>query len=118
LFGFLRANPHFLTGITFILMQDQIPLTRSNLLALSRCRSTRPCSMRWNRQLLITAKSNGFAAGLISGSARLMNGMTVPVVFPDLRGMYMWRAAQLLEAAVTFMLALHRLQPTKRSWSF
>jgi cyanobactin maturation PatA/PatG family protease len=36
--------------------------------------------------------------GLISGSTRLMNGMSVPVVFPDLRGIYKWRSADLIQA--------------------
>jgi len=36
--------------------------------------------------------------GYVSGSTRLMNGMTVPVVFPDLRGMYKWKSAELIEA--------------------
>jgi cyanobactin maturation PatA/PatG family protease len=37
--------------------------------------------------------------GLISGTTRLMNGMTVPIVFPDLRGMYKWRSEHLIAGA-------------------
>ena len=36
---------------------------------------------------------------MISGSTRLLNGMTVPVVYPDLRGMYKWRSHELIAAA-------------------
>jgi cyanobactin maturation PatA/PatG family protease len=36
--------------------------------------------------------------GFITGSTRLWNGMTVPVVTPDLRGIYTWRSATLIEA--------------------
>ena len=32
-------------------------------------------------------------------SARLLNGMTVPVVYPDLRGMYRWQSQELIAAA-------------------
>ncbi len=37
-------------------------------------------------------------AGVISGSTRLINGMTVPVVYPDLRGMYKWKSQDLIDA--------------------
>ena len=37
--------------------------------------------------------------GLIAGSTRLFNGMTVPVVYPDLRGMYRWQSKHLIDAA-------------------
>jgi cyanobactin maturation PatA/PatG family protease len=35
--------------------------------------------------------------GIIGGSTRLWNGMTVPVVYPDLRGMYKWRSSTLIQ---------------------
>lgn len=37
--------------------------------------------------------------GYISGNARLSNGQVVPVIWPDLRGMYSWNIATLVEAA-------------------
>jgi cyanobactin maturation PatA/PatG family protease len=37
--------------------------------------------------------------GIISGSTRLLNGMTVPVIFPDLRGMYKWQSHDLIKWA-------------------
>lgn len=101
LFGFLRANPQFLSGLTFILMQDQIPLyaiqpvgtfalpTYTAMLdALDSAITDRGTEQRIS------------LPGYVSGSARLMNGMNVPIVFPDLRGMYMWRAQDLVEAAM------------------
>ena len=36
--------------------------------------------------------------GYIGGSARLSNGQMVPVIFPDLRGMYSWNNAALVDA--------------------
>jgi cyanobactin maturation PatA/PatG family protease len=37
--------------------------------------------------------------GLVAGSTRLLNGMTVPVVYPILRGMYKWQSRELIAAA-------------------
>lgn len=34
--------------------------------------------------------------GVVSGSVALMNGQTVPVIHPDIRGMYDWKTADLL----------------------
>lgn len=36
--------------------------------------------------------------GLISGSETLLNGQVVPLIFPDLRGMYGWSTNELIEA--------------------
>jgi cyanobactin maturation PatA/PatG family protease len=99
LFGFLRSNPQFVSGITFILMQDQIPLYA--------IQPAGPFALQTYTTMLDALDSSitdrgreqrVSLPGYISGSTRLMNGMTVPVVFPDLRGMYMWRAEQLVEA--------------------
>lgn len=38
--------------------------------------------------------------GLISGSTRLMNGQEVPVLYPDLRGMYSWSTQDLITASI------------------
>ncbi len=43
--------------------------------------------------------------GYIEGSARLSNGQIVPVILPDLRGMYSWNTATLVEAACGKLLA-------------
>lgn len=70
LFGFLRSNPQFLAGITFILMQDQIPLYAIQPVALSHYKLTRPCSMRWKHRLLIVARSKGSRFQAISAGRR------------------------------------------------
>jgi cyanobactin maturation PatA/PatG family protease len=38
--------------------------------------------------------------GVLAGQARLLNGQTVPVIVPDLRGMYSWTTASLVDAVV------------------
>lgn len=99
LFNFLRQSPQFASGITFILMQDQIPLYavqpagpfalatyEAMLDALSSCLDEGGGEQRVS------------LPGLISGSTRLMNGMVLPVIYPDLRGMYKWRSEDLIEA--------------------
>jgi cyanobactin maturation PatA/PatG family protease len=103
LFAFLRANPQFLSGVTFILMQDQIPLYAIQPVGTFAL----PTYMAMLDALDSSITDRGTEQrislpGYVSGSARLMNGMNVPIVFPDLRGMYMWRAADLVEAAMAF----------------
>jgi hypothetical protein len=39
-------------------------------------------------------------AGVVAGSVRLLNGKSVPVILPDLRGMYNWRTKLLIEKAL------------------
>lgn len=101
LIGFLRSNPQYATGITFILMQEQIPLYAVQPAgpfalqiynAMFDALETSLDDER-NREQRVSIP------GLISGSTRLLNGMTVPVIFPDLRGMYKWQSHDLIKAA-------------------
>ena len=101
LFAFLRQNLHFASGLTFILMQEQIPLYA--------IQPAGPFALQIYGAMLDALESSLDATrnkeqrvsipGLISGSTRLLNGMTVPVVFPDLRGMYKWQSHELIAAA-------------------
>jgi len=101
LFGFLRQNLHFAGGITFILMQEQIPLYA--------VQPAGPFALQIYNAMLDALESSldeehnreqrVSIPGAISGSTRLLNGMTVPVVYPDLRGMYKWRSRELIAAA-------------------
>jgi cyanobactin maturation PatA/PatG family protease len=100
LFAFLRDNPQFNAGITYILMQDQIPLYA--------VQPAGPFAQQTYDAILdaVTSSLDEVAGreqrvslpGYVSGSTRLMNGMTVPVVFPDLRGMYKWQSGDLIQA--------------------
>ncbi len=101
LFAFLRENPHFASGLTFILMQEQIPLYA--------IQPAGPFALQIYSAMLEALESSLDDAhnreqrvsipGVIAGSTRLLNGMTVPVVFPDLRGMYKWQPKELIAAA-------------------
>jgi cyanobactin maturation PatA/PatG family protease len=101
LFAFLRENPHFAAGITFILMQEQIPLYA--------IQPAGPFALQIYSAILDALESSLDAArnreqrvsipGVIAGSTRLLNGMTVPVVYPDLRGMFRWQSHELIAAA-------------------
>lgn len=99
LIAFLRDNMHFASGITFILMQDQIPLYAvqpAGPFALDiytvMLRALESCLDESGKEQRVSLP------GVISGSTRLMNGMTVPVVYPDRRGMYQWNSKDLVEA--------------------
>jgi cyanobactin maturation PatA/PatG family protease len=101
LFAFLRENPHFVSGITFILMQDQIPLY-----AVQPAGPFAPQTYSAIFDALESSLDEKHSKeqrvsipGLISGSTRLLNGMTVPVIYPDLRGMYKWQSHELIAAA-------------------
>lgn len=100
LFDFLSENLEYASGITFILMQDQIPLYA--------IQPHGPFAIESYRALLDglkeSLKENGemhrvAVPGLSAGTVRLMNGMALPVVFPDLRGMAQWKASDLVDAA-------------------
>jgi hypothetical protein len=101
LFAFLRENPQYATGITFILMQEQIPLYA--------IQPAGPFALLIDNAIFDALESSLDATrnreqrvsipGLIVGSTRLLNGMTIPVVYPDLRGMYKWQSHELIAAA-------------------
>lgn len=103
LFAFLRANPQFLSGITFILMQDQIPLYAIQPVGTFALQTYTAMLDALDSSITDRGTEQRISLpGFVSGSVRLMNGMNVPIVFPDLRGMYMWRAADLVEATLAF----------------
>jgi cyanobactin maturation PatA/PatG family protease len=106
LFDFLSEGegnehkPEFLTGLTFILMQDQMPIYA--------VQPAGPFALLTYRKMLLALKESLkpevgdeqriSLPGYISGSTRLMNGMTVPVVYPDPRGMWRWTSQHLIDA--------------------
>jgi cyanobactin maturation PatA/PatG family protease len=100
LFEFLSNNLPFASGLTFILMQDQIPI-----FAL---RPAGPFALDTYKEMLdalgSSLRSEGdmqrvAVPGFVSGTTRLMNGMTLPVLYPDLRGMVKWQSSQLIRSA-------------------
>lgn len=100
LLPFLADNLPFASGITFILMQEQIPVYA--------VQPAGPFALEIYRAMLDALQSSltpdgdlqrVAIPGLVSGTTRLANGMTLPVLYPDLRGMVMWRAKELVAAA-------------------
>ncbi|MDX0523532.1 PatA/PatG family cyanobactin maturation protease [Sinorhizobium medicae] len=100
LLNFLSANLPFASGITFILMQDQIPIY-----AIA---PSGPFAADIYREMIDAMQSSMSPTGdlqrvavpgFVHGSTRLMNGMVLPVLYPDIRGMVKWEAPQLVEAA-------------------
>ena len=101
LFAFLRQNLHFAGGITLILMQDQIPLYAIQPAGPFAVPIYNAVLEALESSLDETANREQRVSvpGIISGSTRLLNGMTIPVVYPDLRGMYRWQSRELIAAA-------------------
>lgn len=100
LIDFLDEHLPSASGVTFVLLQDQIPIYAIN--------PSGPFALEIYRAMLGAMKSSldptgdlqrVAVPGVVYGTTRLMNGMTVPVVYPDLRGMVKWRAAELAAAA-------------------
>ncbi|WP_165504326.1 PatA/PatG family cyanobactin maturation protease [Rhizobium ruizarguesonis] len=100
LIDFLSNNLAFASGVTFILMQDQIPVYA--------IKPAGPFAIDIYKAMLDALKSsldpNGdmqrvAIPGQLSGTTRLMNGMQLPVVYPDLRGMVKWEAQALALSA-------------------
>jgi cyanobactin maturation PatA/PatG family protease len=101
LFAFLRQNLHFAAGLTFILMQDQIPLYAiqpAGPFALPIYNAMLE-ALEASLDDVANREQRVSIPGIVSGSTRLLNGMTVPVVYPDLRGMYRWQSRELIAAA-------------------
>jgi cyanobactin maturation PatA/PatG family protease len=101
LFRFLgdADNLRWATGLTFILKHDQTPLYA--------IQPGGPFALATYREMLDALLSSLDSAGseqrvsipgYIVGATRLMNGMPVPVIYPDLRGMYKWRSDHLISA--------------------
>jgi cyanobactin maturation PatA/PatG family protease len=101
LFRFLgdADNLHWAAGLTFVLKHDQTPLYA--------IQPGGPFALATYREMLDALMSSLDSAGseqrvsipgYIVGATRLMNGMTVPVIYPDLRGMYKWRSEHLISA--------------------
>ena len=101
LFAFLGDNLELASGITFILMQDQIPIyaiVPSGPFALDIYRAMLDAL---NSSLKSAGDMQRVAIpGFVSGTTRLMNGMILPVVYPDLRGMTMWQSPALVKSAM------------------
>ena len=87
----------FAAGLTFTLMQELVPLY-----AIQPAGPFAPQAYNFMLEALTSCLAAGgndqrvSIAGFMTGSTRLLNGMVVPVVVPDRRGMYKWRSDHLI----------------------
>jgi cyanobactin maturation PatA/PatG family protease len=99
LFAFLKENIEYATGITFIIMQDQIPIYALQPAGPFALRAYQAILDALESCLKVTGVLQRVAIpGVVVGSTRLMNGMALPVVYPDLRGMVKWDLPQLVSS--------------------
>jgi cyanobactin maturation PatA/PatG family protease len=97
LFAFLKENIEYATGITFIIMQDQIPIYALQPAGPFALRAYQAILDALESCLMDTGVLQRVAIpGVATGTTRLMNGMTLPVVYPDIRGMVKWDLPQLV----------------------
>jgi cyanobactin maturation PatA/PatG family protease len=96
--SYLRDNAEVALGLTFVLrhgdtpiyaIQPAGPFAEKTYAAMFDALSS---SLEENG-----SEQRVSIPGIISGSTRLWNGMTVPVVQPDLRGMYKWQSSTLIQ---------------------
>jgi len=100
LLSFLSDNLSFATGITFVLMQDQIPIYAITPVGAFAKDVYGEMIEAMRSSMETTGDLQRVAVpGFIHGSTQLMNGMILPVLFPDLRGMTKWSPVDLARAA-------------------
>jgi hypothetical protein len=96
--AFLDANPTFEQGLTWVLKLD--------VTAIYAVRATGTYARETVDKLrqIYSSLATGEPTELVSvpgmsvGSTRLLDGTTVPVLYPDLRGIYAWDVATLAKA--------------------
>jgi len=104
LLTFLSENPEYATGITFTLMQDQIPVYAVHPGGIYAAETYKAIFSA----LKATIGKGGelkrvSIGGLMSGTTRLMNGAVLPVIFPDLRSMTQWDTKELISSCKAAM---------------
>jgi cyanobactin maturation PatA/PatG family protease len=99
LIDFLKKNPEEAMGLTFILRQEDTPIYAIQPAGPF----ARETYVKMFEALTSSLDPEGVEQrvsipGFISGSTNLWNGMIIPVVCPDLRGIYTWRSSTLIDA--------------------
>lgn len=97
LLAFLDAHPTYATAVTWTLHQETIPIYA--------VRGAGPFGAEvyetlreFLREQLRGSVQQVSVPGEISGSTQLLNGQTVPTLWAEVRGMYSWSTAALVEA--------------------
>ena len=97
LLAFLDDNPAHATGVTWVLMQETTPIY-----AIQPTGPFDTTIFEMLRDFYRSHFQQGTERvsipGWVSGTTRLLNGQVVPVVYPDLRGMFNWSTPALVEA--------------------
>lgn len=95
----IREHPEFAAGLTFTLMQEQVPLYAIQPSGPFALRTYSALLDAWASSLTEDGGEQRVSLpGFIAGSTHLLNGMVVPIVVPDLRGMYTWLSKDLIDA--------------------
>jgi ubiquinone/menaquinone biosynthesis C-methylase UbiE len=94
----LQANPFLATGVTWTLNLDKTPIY-----AIAPSDPFAPIAYERLRAFL-AAQLAGDAEyhsipGVLNGQVRLQSGQTVPVIAPELRGLFSWSAEEVLRVA-------------------
>ncbi len=95
----LQENPSHATGVIWTLNQDATPIY-----AIRPAGAYAAETYERLREFLDGQWKEGVERvsipGVVSGTETLMSGQVVPVIYPELRGMFSWSTAALLEAVV------------------
>jgi cyanobactin maturation PatA/PatG family protease len=94
---FIQQNPHTASAVTWVLNQDSTPIY-----AIQPLGAFAEATYDRLREFLQAESTENVEQvsipGYIAGKTTLLNGQVVPVVAPELRGMYSWSTAALVKA--------------------
>jgi len=99
LLAHLKENPSQATAVIWTLTQDATPIY-----AIHPAGPFAAETYQWLQENLSGQQDDGVERvsipGVASGKETLMNGQVVPVIYPELRGMYSWSTKALLTAVL------------------
>lgn len=99
LLQFLAANPAHAAGVTWTLVQEATPIYAIQPFGPFAHESYAMIREFVNDQVAGEVELVSLP-GTVSGSTRLLGGQVVPVIVPDIRGMYSWNVKALVEAVL------------------
>jgi cyanobactin maturation PatA/PatG family protease len=95
---FLEGHPEEALGLTFVLRHGDTPIYAVQPVGPFADKTYKVMFEALTSSLDDEGSEQRVSIpGIIGSSTRLWNGMTVPVVYPDLRGVYKWRSSTLIE---------------------
>jgi cyanobactin maturation PatA/PatG family protease len=94
----LQATPQLALGLTFVLRHGDTPIYAIQPAGPFADKTYEKMFAALTSSLAEDGSEQRISIpGFVTGSTRLWNGMTVPVVTPDLRGIYTWQTSTLIE---------------------